>query len=172
MHGRAGIEGSALRGESRAMVIDSGNYERGNRALASVLLLYFHLLQEGGITNDQTVYLDEATFNGFDYLDVHVAPDQRMDIDQDLLREGAVVHLLCELNDMVAEHVDDFLKQPLFQRIVAEYADGRLSAVPEAEAILRMVLVGERSFDHDAYRRALALVFQRYVVDRYRALLP
>jgi hypothetical protein len=153
------------------MVIDSGNYERGNRALGAILLLYFHLLQEGGITNDQTVYLDDDAFNGFDYLDVQVAPEQWMDIDQELLREGAVVYLLCELNDMVAEHGNDFLRQPLFQRIAVEYAGGRLSAVPEAEAILQLVLVGERSFDYETYQRLLASVFQKYVVDRYRALL-
>lgn len=45
------------------MEINSENCSVGNKAMANVLLLYFHILSEGGITNDQTVYLDTDFFD-------------------------------------------------------------------------------------------------------------
>ncbi len=49
------------------MIIDSSNVAIGNRAMAAVLLLYYHLRAEGGVTHDQTVYLTALDFNGFDF---------------------------------------------------------------------------------------------------------
>ena len=51
------------------MVIDKDNCHIGNKAMASVLLLYYHLIKEGGFTNDQTIYIDPDDFNGFKYID-------------------------------------------------------------------------------------------------------
>ena len=82
-------------------VIGLDNCSAGNRAMASVLLLYFHLLREGGITNDQAVYIDADDFDPFAYASVEVAPELDPEIDQALLREGAVVFLLCDLYDVI-----------------------------------------------------------------------
>jgi len=79
------------------MHIDSENRTLGNRAMASVLLLYYHLIHEGGFTNDQMVYVDRQEFDVFSYVDVVVSPEQQYEIDQRLLRRGAAIGLLCEL---------------------------------------------------------------------------
>lgn len=154
-----------------ALRIDDANPVQGNRAMAAVLLLYYHLLREGGITNDQTVYVDADHFNGFDYLDVEVARELGGDIDQGLLREGAVVFLLCELDDMISDHEDAYLSMPLVQRILAAESLGRMSAVPEAEALVRLVNHGEEMLDHRRYREALDVIYEKYVISRMRELL-
>jgi hypothetical protein len=68
--------------------LDPQNPYAANGAMASVLLLYYHLLREGGITNDQTIYVNADDFDPFVYLNIKV-PRELSDIDQTLLREGA-----------------------------------------------------------------------------------
>ena len=62
--------------------------------MASVLLLYYHLIQENGFTNDQTVYIDTQDFDGFSFLDVKVDESYCVEIDELLLREGAIIFLI------------------------------------------------------------------------------
>jgi hypothetical protein len=151
--------------------IDSTNYAVGNCAMASVLLLYYHLLREGGITNDQTVYVDNDDFNAFDFLDVTAAQGEN-DIDVELIREGAVIYLLCDLDDVMAENGDDYRQFPYFQRIVAALTARPPSCVPEATAILKLILASEAGNFQMQYRRLLTAVYEKYVVNRIRALLP
>ncbi len=47
------------------MRIDELNYEYGNKAMSSVLLLYYHLVSSGGFSGDETVYLDQDSFDGY-----------------------------------------------------------------------------------------------------------
>jgi hypothetical protein len=154
------------------MLIGPDDARIGNRAMASVLLLYYHLLREGGITGDQTVYLDPDVFDGLDFLDVEVAPVHDGEIDQQLLREGAVVCVLCDLNDQVVEYEHNFLQQPLVRRVLEAHAQGRLRAVPEADAVVTLLMAGEQAFDDSRYRDLLAQVFHRRVVARMRDWLP
>ena len=151
------------------MLFDFSNCQQGNRAVASVLLLYYHLLREGGFTHDQTVYIEPENFNGFDFLDVEVAEDQRIEIDEQLLREGAVVYLLCDLNDAVTDYEGDYLKQPIVQRIVSAHAGRKLAAIPEAAAILEMLQSGNENLDYDGYQRTLSSIFRTYVVAKFQA---
>lgn len=154
------------------MLIDANDSEMGNRAVASVLLLYYHLLREGGIVHGQTVYIDSGTFDGFDYLDVDVASVHRAEIDQQLLREGAVICVLCHLNDMIEEFEHDFIALPFVRRILAAHAAGKLKAIPEADAIARALLVDGSVLDRAEYEQQLTQVFNRYVVARFRGWLP
>lgn len=137
--------------------------------MASVLLLYFHLLREGGITNDQTVYVNVDDFDAFAFLKVEVS-GQGTDIDQALLREGAVIHLLCDLNDVVGEYETDLLAQPLIRRIIAANTEGQLAAIPEAADIIEMVSAGELRLDVALLADRLKHVYQKYVLNRFRAL--
>lgn len=99
--------------------------------MASVLLLYYHLMREGTLGCDCTVYIDPADFDGFSYLDVDVSDDYSPDIEQKLLREGAVVYLLCDLDDTLLEHGVDYLEADYTKRIIAEFDKGRMSCIPE-----------------------------------------
>lgn len=141
-----------------------------NRAMASVLLLYYHLLREGGITNDQTVYINAEDFDPFKYLSVKVS-DDLSDVDELLLREGAAIHLLCDLNDIVGEYETDYLKQPYTKRILAALGAVPDVSVPEALDIARMVASGESSLHYPDLSLRLAAVYQRYVAGRFRELV-
>jgi hypothetical protein len=154
------------------MRINDNNYQLGNRALASVLLLYYHLLRESGFTNDQTVYLDPDIFNGFDFLSVQVTAEYQGDIDEALLQEGAVIYLLCELNDQIAEYENDYLKQPIVQKILKVHAAGHMSAVPESGKVMDMLLLRSEKLIYKEYQMVLRMIFEKYVVDKFAALLP
>lgn len=145
-------------------------FPAANRAMAAVLLLYYHLLREGGITNDQTVYLDPAHFNALEYLDVTVDASGAGEIDASLLREGAVVCLLCDLDDMVSEHEADYLQWSFTQAILQAHAQGRLAAVPEAALVIGEVERGMAHLDMVRYRALLQCIYGKYVVGRWQAL--
>jgi hypothetical protein len=142
----------------------------GNRAMASVLLLYYHLAREGGITHDQTVYLTQEDFDPFAFLDVQVAEDQKSEIDQSLLREGAVVYLLCELNDQVGDYEADFLKQPFVQKILEALAASGKAAVPEVLAIVQELSLGEQRLNYASFRGSLTAIYEKYVNRRFKEL--
>jgi len=58
--------------------------------MASVLLLYYHILDEGGFVHNQTVNIDSNKYCGFDYLGVEVRepPGESLDLNENLIREG------------------------------------------------------------------------------------
>ena len=66
------------------ITIDGSNLKRGNAAMASILLLYYHLLEDGGFTHEQTIYLNDQDFDGFYFLEVKVSQYQA-EINQQLL---------------------------------------------------------------------------------------
>lgn len=152
------------------MLIDSDNFPQGNRAMASVLLLYYHLIREGGFTNDQMVYVDRQEFDVFAYVDVTVSPDQQFEIDQPLLRQGAAVGLLCELNDMVSDYAQDYLAQPFTQRVLAALARVDAHDMPEVPAIVEAVTRGEAVLDPAGLQGMLRGVFETYVVAAFARL--
>lgn len=153
-------------------VIGVDDCPAGNRAMASVLLLYFHLLREGGITNDQTVYIDADDFDPFAYASVEVAPELDPEIDQALLREGAVVFLLCDLYDVIGEHGSSYLELPWTARALACLSVAGRASVPEVGPIVEMVASEASSLDQALLQARVAEVYQRYVVARMRALVP
>jgi hypothetical protein len=147
------------------MIIDNTNYKIGNKAMASVLLLYYHLLDEGGITNDQTVYLDPKDFNGFDYLGVEVKEitNESLDLDEALIREGAIIYLLCDLDDVIGEYDKDFHSQPLTKKIIEALNDHEHTPIPEVASLLKHVLVVESDFNYTEYNQVLQSIYRKYV---------
>lgn len=136
--------------------------------MAWVLLLYYHLIREGGVTHDQTVYVDPTDFDPFECLEAEVADELRGDIDQDLIREGAVVFLLCELNDVVTDYENDYLKQPFTQKILrALTSSAAVAAIPESREIADGVSKGEEVLDYNVLQSLLEGVFNKYVVRTY-----
>jgi hypothetical protein len=152
------------------MLIDFTTAVQGNGAMASVLLLYYHLLREGGITHEQTVYVNPDDFNTFEYLTVEVTKDQQGDIDQKLLREGATIYLLCELNDVVTDYETDYLSRPFAKRILDALARDAVTAIPHTHQILQLVSEGEANLDYPALQRSLHVVYEEYVVRKFRSL--
>lgn len=154
------------------MIINSENYQIGNKAMASVLLLYYHLINEGGFMHSQTVYIDPAHFDGFDFLDVRVDEDKdSAGIDESLLREGAVIYVLCCLNDMIAEYDNDYLEQELTKKIIKTYEEKKLIAINETEELFDILKVSKDRLDYKTYGKCLSRIYKTYVLGRFEKIV-
>ncbi|WP_321393722.1 hypothetical protein [uncultured Desulfuromusa sp.] len=147
------------------------NCHVGNKAIASVLLLYYHLIIEGRFCNDETIYLDQNDFDGFSYLNVTVEESQKSEISESLLREGAIIYLLCDLNDMVSEHEESFLSFELTQKIISEYKSKKMSAITEVGNIFKLFEVQETEFNFNKFNEELSTIFEKYVLGTFKALV-
>ena len=136
--------------------------------MASALLLYYHLLMEDGITNDQTVYIDPGDFDGFSFLAVGV--DDDLDVDEIFLREAAVIRLLCDLNDMIAEYENDFWLQPISKRVIGAFDAGSFSAIPETTSLFANIGKHD-SMDYTQYKKDMDHIYRKYVVERFKTLI-
>jgi len=150
------------------MIIDSNNYMEGNNALASVLLLYYHIVGEGCFSGDETVYIDQRNFDGFTFLNVEV--EDSSEIPENILREGAVIFLLCNLNDMVVEHEESFLKADITKKIISAFKAERMTAIPETDILFRLFEVPESRFDFVEYNRILILIYKKYILGVYKKI--
>lgn len=155
------------------MVIDNTNCHIGNKAMASVLLLYYHLLDEGGITHDQTVYIDPEDFNGFDFLSVRLKENtnESLNISESLLREGAVIYLLCELNDIIGEYDKDFNSQPYTKKITNALLGLSVSPISEIKLLLDSISVPETKFNYYEYNEILKVIYKKYVYNVFKSKL-
>jgi hypothetical protein len=150
------------------MQINQDNYLLGNDAMASVLLLYYQIVTGGGISHDETVYI-EHRFNAYEYLNVEVDEQLQVDISQKLIREGAVVFLLCDLNDMIAAYDDSYLDERITQKIIKARENGLLSSVPDAEELIDLV-THKIDFDYEVYKRIMDDIYTKYVLGTFRKL--
>jgi len=141
--------------------------------MASVLLLYYHLLDEGGITHDQTVYVDPEDFNGFDFLSVRLKEDtnESLDINESLLREGAIIYLLCELNDIIGEYDKDFNSQPYTRKIINALSGLSVSPISEIKLLLDSISVPETEFNYSEYNEILKVIYRKYVYNFFKRKL-
>jgi hypothetical protein len=152
------------------MIIDKNNDSIGNTAMASVLLLYYHLLRERNIAKNKTIYIDLEDFDGFSFLDINV-DDDKLNIDVELIREGAVIYLLCDLNDMILEYKDNYLSQPLAKRIINEIENKTSKNVPEADEIVQLLSSGDKQMDYSKYTILLSNIYNKYVLGRFKSFV-
>lgn len=152
------------------MRIELFNASEGNSAMAAVLLLYYHLVLEGGITHDQTVYLNPNDLDPAVWITVEVDSDLQPEIDQTLIREGAVVRLLCDLKDMIDDFDEAFALQPFTKKLLTTNRTAVLAAVPEAEQIFALLENCRGAPNYSVLREGLAGIFERYVRRRFLAL--
>ena len=152
------------------MVIDDTNYQVGNKAMASILLLYYHLLSEGGISNDQTVYIDPNDFNGFDFLNVELqeSKNQNLDINENLIKEGAIIYLLCDLNDLIGNYDENYNSQPYVKKIINALSSLNNAQIPEVTLLLNSVSVPETEFNYSEFNEILKVIYKKYVYDFFK----
>ena len=157
------------------MILSEDNRDVGMKALAGALLLYFDILDNDGISNDETACLDRIKlFNGLDFLDVEVSFKYQTSIDQQFLREAAVIFLLCDLNDRICESTEnnDWLLWPITKKILAAYEAGKLTAIPETEKLFSLLPKNQDDeFDFSPYRRVLDEIYEKYVYGRFANML-
>lgn len=152
------------------LLITNNNCQTGNKAMAWVLLLYYQLAKDKGVPNSQTVYVDPSEFDAFQLCTVVVDPGYAPDIDEKLIREGAVIHILCDLSDYIAEHEDDFLSYPFVQAAISAHKEGRLSAIPETDEVFGLMTADEPGFNHAAYKALFSAIYRQYVGDKFLQL--
>jgi hypothetical protein len=152
------------------LIINKDNFDVGNKAVAAILLLYYHLLLEGGFTNDQNVYLSDMEFDGFAFINTRVLVNGESGIDELLINQGAAIYLLCELNDQIINYEDDFLSQPYTQKIISFYQSNSQYFFFEFAEVMQLVLSGESGFDYAVYKVQLAKIYKKYVVEKLHTL--
>ena len=153
------------------MEINSENYSVGNKAMANVLLLYFHILSEGGITNDQTVYLDTDSFDPYALVNATVSEGASVDIDQALIRQGAMVYWVCEINDIVGEYDDSFHSHPYFTEVFENLKEHCSAIYPEVTSLLELLAAEEDDLNYQQYNSAIKAVFKKYVFERMQSIV-
>ena len=139
--------------------------------MASVLLLYYHLASSGGFTGDETIYIQPKDFDGYTYLETEVTDGYENEIDQKLINEGAVIYLLCDLNDMVSEFEESFLLQQTTKNIIKAHNDGRLTAIPETNDLFNLFKTTESDFNYEAYFEIMRNIINKYVVGTFSELV-
>lgn len=142
----------------------------GNKAVASALLLYYHLATEGCFCGDETVYIDPALFEGFRLLGVAVEEALQPEIDERLLREAAIIYLLCDLNDMISEHEESFHYCETTKNIIAAHKAGKMTAIPEVDEIFTLLESREADFNFERYSEILREIFSKYVLTTFSQL--
>lgn len=94
------------------------------------------------------------------------------EIDTVLLRQGALLYLLCELNDMISDYEADYLEQPRTQRILTAYQTTGCAAIPELAAVMRLVQQPLQTRDDYAqYHQLCDTIYRRYVVGSVERLV-
>ena len=95
---------------------------------------------------------------------VQVDDDLADFIDAALIQEGAIVHMLCDLNDWldndvidqpIDEEVVSFLEYPQVKRMLLAQEAGHLSAIPEFGEILQLISVKDPVFPFKGYKKLL-----------------
>ena len=155
---------------TKLMNIGDHNTKQGNNAVASALLLYYHLAMEGCFCGDETVYIDPEVFDGFRYLNVVVEDAHNPEINEKFLREAAIIFILCDLNDMITEHEESFRSAELTKKAIEAFKDGRLSAIPEVQPIFELLESDEASFNFSAYSDSLRIIYEKYVLGSFDRL--
>ncbi|MCX4030341.1 hypothetical protein [Spartinivicinus marinus] len=152
------------------MKIDDTNYMEGNKAVASGLLLFYHLATEGCFCGDETVYIEPELFEGFRYLDVVVEEAHNPEINENFLRIAAVIYVLCDLNDMITEHDDSFHSAEITKKTIEAFKDGRLTAIPETAEIFKLLESNETNFNFSTYSNILKVIYDKYVLGTFNQL--
>ena len=152
------------------MNLPGDNYELGNRAMASILLLYYHLISEEGFTNDQTIYSESIDVDLSSLLNAYTVEEDSSEINVQLIREGATISLICDLNDCLANYEKDYVLQPQYKQIKSLLDKRYLNIIPEVDLLLELIQGGINSFDFQDYKNILELIYQKYVMNYFRNL--
>jgi hypothetical protein len=151
--------------------INDSNYQLANKAMSSILLLYYHLLKEGGFSADQNVYIDPSDFDPYFFININVDENFRNDIDENFLREGAIVYLVCDLNDLVTEYPHDFFEQELAEGIFGSLSEEGASPIPEAKKLVGYLKENKDKYNYEEYKGILNEIYRKYVLNKIKDIV-
>ncbi|WP_445362175.1 hypothetical protein ACJJIQ_13570 [Microbulbifer sp. ANSA003] len=146
------------------MIINTENhFEVGNRAMSSVLLLYYHMIDEGGFANGQTAYINYDDFNGYEYIKVKLTEEngESLGINEHLLQQGATIWILCILHNHFTE--DDAYRPSRDNRLVKLLEEYGTRHIPEIYDYLNCILPPTTPFEFQIYSDVLTTIYEKYV---------
>ena len=151
----------------RMRLVTSENYLEAAEAIRDILMMYVEMADgyEGfGHASDVHIRFDPLRF-------VDAETDGKAYyVDLDLLRSGSAIAVLCVYYDLWAEE-DRVYGHPGNERYQAALDNGRLSAFPDIEAVIREALSrGEMSGDDLWFDEAVAPIYRKYVRGFFRRL--
>lgn len=149
-------------------IITQENYGDAADAVRDILMMYVDLAdgyQGFGHASDVHIRFDPLKF-----IDADVDGEPVYYVDLDLVRAGSAVAILCAFYDLWCE------EQPLAEhhrtiRYQAAVNQGRLSAFPDIEAIVREAIVrNEMSLNDPWFEDAVVPIYRKYVLGLFRRL--
>ena len=147
------------------MIINNENYELGNKAMASVLQLYYQVVKEGGLFDAQTVYLSGLDFDPFKHLEVEVHDDYSFEIEQNLLREGSIIYLIIELSDAAIVDEENYINWDYSKKTIQAYEQGKFRAIPEARYFIEALKKNANWQDIAAIQKT---IYKKYILTRFK----
>lgn len=154
------------------------DYMKASMAKAAVLLIYTDLIQEGGCFGiDSTAaipaveYFEE--FNGFNFLNCTAIHEGHCTAKVlDLIREGAVIFLLCDLSDSMGMYEEDYLMHPHVQNIIKAYNDGLLDVIPETKELFALLEVPKKQLKWPEFINLNKAIYNKYVLGWFDRINP
>lgn len=141
-------------------LITSENYLEAAEAIRDILMMYVEMADgyKGfGHASDVYIHFDPVRF-----IDAET-DGKAYYVDLDLLRSGSAIAILCTYYDLWAEH-DHVYGHSGNERYQAALDDGRFSAFPDIEAVIREALKrGAMSADDPWFDEAVTPIYQKYV---------
>ena len=141
-------------------LITSENYLEAAEAIRDILMMYVEMADGyGGFGHASDVHI---RFDPLRFINAET-DDKAYYIDLDLLRSGSAIAILCTYYDLWAEE-DRVYGHPGNERYQSALDDGRFSAFPDIEAVIREALSrGEIPANDPWFDEAVVPIYRKYV---------
>jgi hypothetical protein len=149
-------------------VITAENYEEAQDAVRDILMLYVDLADSTeGFGHGADVYV---RFDPLRFVDAEGDGTPIYYVDLDLLRAGSAVAVVCAFYDLWSEE-QNLQGHPLAERYEAALEEGKLSAFPDIEEVLRSAISRDRMpLDDPWFEQAVVPIYRKYVLGLFRRL--
>lgn len=143
------------------------DYREASQALRDILFLYVEMAESyAGFGHA----VDRGTFDPYQYLDAEADPSFKssFSVDIDVLRQGAVIAILCRLYDIWCD-VED-LNDASTSAIRVALAHGRFWRFPEVDQLLTEAFERNPPFEDPWLDETLKPIYRTYVAEYFSTL--
>ncbi len=154
------------------MIIDESTYDKGLNAMMYATFFYYQLLAEGSFSCGQTSYWLWEDYTCWELLDITLNEPVNVSfgIDENFLREAAVVYILCMLANTIYElDEDEFLRNA--DSTINTLKTKGLILIPEVSRLLDCLPPVADKIILDKYRYIMNEIFNKYVRGRFARLI-
>lgn len=154
------------------MRITMDNCKLGNEAMAWYLLLYYQLITEKGFSGgDMTVYLDPDRIDPFDFLNSEI--DDNLEIDIEIINQGSIIYLLCDLYDVLIEYEDneEYKLNYYYKKIYKSTNEGLFTKIPEVLPLIKALHENENGKLLNSIYEQFNDIYKKYVYNKIKILI-